>query len=218
MTWLTLTDRDARSGTRPAELAYRRARLAPLSSDAEHKVLTVLFADIRGSMPLSRSVELDEWWSVLAGLFELMCEGVYSCGGWVGNFTGDGVQAIFETPGRHVEHAHRACEAALWLRDSLRKPTAEFERERRFKLEVRIGINSGEVLIGTIGERYSRHYTACGYAVALAKRMETLARPGGIYLTEHTAALISHALELSDLGLFEVKGAQSPLGVFELIG
>ena len=100
----------------------------------------------------------------------------------------------------------------------MHEATAQLERQRRLELEVRIGINSGEVLTGTIGERYSRHYTACGYTVALAKRMETLARPGGIYLTEHTAALIGQALELSDLGLFEVKGALSPVGVFELIG
>jgi adenylate cyclase len=71
---------------------------------------------------------------------------------------------------------------------------AELRRKRQLELSVRIGLNSGEVLTGTIGNRYSRYYTAGGYAVALAKRMETLARPGGIYLTEHTAALIDRVL------------------------
>jgi adenylate cyclase len=76
---------------------------------------------------------------------------------------------------------------------------------------VRIGIDSGEALTGTIGDRYSRHYTACGFPVALAKRIETLAAPGGIYLSEQTAALIAEELQVRDLGAFMVKGAISPV-------
>ena len=184
---------------------------------AEHKHLTVLFADISGSTALSRSIELDTWWSVLADVIELMGEAVHRFGGWVGNFTGDGVQGVFETPGGR-EHARRACNAALCVRESLQTHATQCEHARRFDVDVHMGINSGEVLTGTIGQRHSRHYTACGYTVALAKRMETLAKPGGIYVSEHTAALLGDELELCDLGFFDVKGASCPVGVFELVG
>jgi class 3 adenylate cyclase len=186
----------------------------------EPKVLTVVFADIRGSMALSGSLGPSEWWSILERLFEVMCEAVYRFDGWVGNFTGDGVLAVFESesPAPSGDHALRGCEAALWLRHSLRQATAQLERKHGLGLDVRIGINSGEALTGTIGERYSRHYTACGYAVALAKRIEALAEPGGICITAQTATLIGEAIELKDLGSFEVKGAPVPVRVFELLG
>jgi class 3 adenylate cyclase len=186
-------------------------------SSTERKFVTVLFADVKGSMGLSKAIALEDWWSVIAGLFELMCESVYRFGGWVGNFTGDGIVALFEPLGRAGEHACRACEAALWLRDAMRVPAEEVRCEHGLELSIRLGLNSGEVLTGTIGGRYSRYYTAAGYAVALARRMEALASPGRIYLTEHTAALVGAAVALRELGAFEVKGAQFPLGVFELL-
>jgi class 3 adenylate cyclase len=207
-----------RTSTGPAEPHRRRATSAPAASAAQHKKLTILFADISGSTALSRTVELDEWWSVLTDAYELMCEAVCRFGGWVGNFTGDGVQGVFETPGRDGEHARGACDAAIWLRGSLHRFATELGRHRGLELDVRIGINSGEAITGRIGDRYSRHYTACGFPVALAKRMETLAAPGEIYLSEHTAALIVEQLEVRALGSFEVKGARSPVGVFELMG
>jgi class 3 adenylate cyclase len=176
-----------------------------------------LFADISGSTALSRSVELEEWWLVLGDLIELMCDAVSRFGGWIGNFTGDGVQGVFETHGRDGDHARRACEAALWLRERLHRWSVS-ERNRQGDLDVHIGINSGEALIGTLGEHHGRCFTVCGYMVALAKRMETLAAPGCIYLSEHTAQLVSEQLELADLGQFEVKGARAPVGVFELVG
>ena len=192
-------------------------RLIPVRS-TERKFLTVMSVDVKGSMHLSSAIDLEEWWSVIAGLFELMCEGVYQFGGWVGSYTGDGISAIFEGPGATDDHARRACDAALWLRHAIRAPAAEVYREHGLELSIRIGINSGEVLTGTIGERYKRYYTANGYSVALAKRIEVLALPDRIYLTEHTAALVADAVHLRDLGAFEVKGADLAVGVFELVG
>jgi class 3 adenylate cyclase len=218
MTRLGLMHHGAPADARLGELRRRQAASRRTTGAAQRKDLTVLFADISGSTALSRSVELDRWWSMLGGLFELMCEGVYRFGGWAGNFTGDGVQAVFDAPARNGAHARRACDAALWLRDSLREAIADGEHPSGLELDVRIGINSGEAVVGTIGERYSRHYTACGYTVALAKRIETLAGPGGIYLSENTATLLGSQVELNDLGCFDVKGADSPIGVFELIG
>ena len=89
------------------------------SSNPEHKTVTVMFVDIKESMLLINSIELEKWWSVIAALFELMCEGVYQFGGWVGNFTGDGIKAVFEASDASDTHARRACEAALWMRDAI---------------------------------------------------------------------------------------------------
>jgi class 3 adenylate cyclase len=184
----------------------------------ERKLATVMFVDVKGSMNLSREIELEAWWSVIGGLFEQMCEGVYRFGGWVANFTGDGVEAVFEATNATNDHARRACDAALWLRDAIGAPADDLRGGDGLELSVRIGINSGHVLTGTIGSRYKRYYTANGYAVALAKRMETLALADQIYLTEHTAALVAGGHELRDLGAFEVKGADLPVGVLELVG
>lgn len=195
----------------------RRGERSILGCPTERNLATVLFVDVHGSMDLSATIEPDAWWSLLDDLFELMCEGVCRFGGWIANFTGDGISGVFEAPDAAEMHAWRACQAALWLGDALRRPTAELRRELGLELRVRIGINSGEVLTGTIGDRYGQCYIASGYAVALAKRIEGLARPGRVYLTEHTAALVADALELQYLGPFHVKGAPAPVGVFELI-
>jgi class 3 adenylate cyclase len=201
------------------------AALAPQTQDgaprfaslrAERKLVTVMFVDVKGSMDLSRSIDLEAWWLLLAELFELMCDSVDRFGGWIANYTGDGIEAIFEPVSGAGDHAGRACQAALCLRDAIRVPAADLFGERALELSIRIGINSGEVLVGTLGSGYNCYYTANGYPVALAKRIEGLALPDRIYLTEHTAALVAGGLQLSDLGAFDVKGAEAPVRVFEL--
>lgn len=182
----------------------------------ERKLVSILFIDIKGSMDLISAIELEVWWSVIDNLFELMCESVYRFGGWVASFTGDGIKAVFETHAS-IGHAQHACDAALWLRDTIRAPAADLRTEHGVELSLRVGINSGEVLTGVIGNRYKRQYTADGYAVGLAKRIETLAQPGSIYLSESTAALVASNFQLRDLGRFEVKGAAALLRVFELL-
>jgi class 3 adenylate cyclase len=151
-----LAPRERHSSHDSRHAHHERARAVQVRS-AERKFVTILFADVEGSMGLSGSIGLDEWWDVMDDLFELMCEGVCRFGGWVGAFTGDGIKAIFEAPGTAEEHARRGCQAALWLRDAMPRPAAELRRKRQLELSVRIGLNSGEVLTGTIGNRYSRY-------------------------------------------------------------
>jgi len=184
----------------------------------ERKLVTILFADVKGSMAMSRSVALEEWWLVMADLFDDMCEGVSLFGGRVVGFTGDGVMAVFEDHEQPDDHAHRACEAALWVRDAMNRRAHELRRERELELAVRIGVNSGEVLAGTIGRDQSRRYAVNGYAVALAKRIEALTEPGRVWVSEYTADLVAHEKQLRDLGTFEVRGAPSNVRVFELLG
>jgi class 3 adenylate cyclase len=116
-----LAPRERHSSHDSRHAHHERARAVQVRS-AERKFVTILFADVEGSMGLSGSIGLDEWWDVMDDLFELMCEGVCRFGGWVGAFTGDGIKAIFEAPGTAEEHARRGCQAALWLRDAMPRP------------------------------------------------------------------------------------------------
>ena len=205
---------DALRATEPSVLDTRRVK----SRRTERKLATVVFIDVNDSMGLTRDIAPEDWWSVSADLFGLMGEAADCFGGWLGTFTGDGANAVFEASGERNHHARRACHAALWLRDAVSALAVELRAVYGFELSVRIGINSGEVLTGTIRHRRRRVYTANGYAVGLAKRMEALARPHRIYLTEYTAALVTDVFRLHELGAAWVKGAQSPIGVFELLG
>ena len=133
-------------------------------------------------------------------------------------FTGDGIMALFGAPIAHEDHAPRACFAALHIGELVSEYAGELRRAKGLSFSVRIGINSGEVVAGAIGEDHKPEYTAVGHTVGLAQRMEALAEPGKAYLTEHAADLARGYLELKDLGEFEVKGASRPIKVFELLG
>jgi class 3 adenylate cyclase/tetratricopeptide (TPR) repeat protein len=185
--------------------------------DAERKQVTVLFADVSGSMDLAEQEDPEEWRKIMQRFFSLLAETVTRFEGTVDKFTGDGIMAIFGAPVAHEDHARRACYAALQMLDDVASYAADLRRAKGLNFSTRIGINSGEVVAGAIGGGEGA-YTAIGHTVGLAQRMEALAEPGRAYLTEHTAALARGFLDLSDLGEFEIKGASRPVQVFELAG
>ena len=180
--------------------------------------MTVLFADVQGSMDMAEETDPEEWREIMQRFFSLLSEGVRKFEGTVDKFTGDGIMALFGAPIAHEDHAVRACFAALRMGELVREYAAELRRAKGMSFSVRIGINSGEVVAGAIGEDTEPEYTAVGHTVGLAQRMEALAEPGKAYLTEHAATLAHGYLELEDLGEFEVKGASRPIRVFELLG
>jgi len=186
--------------------------------DGERKQVTVLFADVKGSMDMAEQVDPEEWREIMQRFFSLLSEGVRRFEGTVDKFTGDGIMALFGAPIAHEDHASRACFAALRIGELVSEYAAELRRARGMSFSVRIGINSGEVVAGAIGEDSEPEYTAVGHTVGLAQRMEALAEPGKAYLTEHAARLAEGYLELDDLGEFEVKGASRPIRVYELLG
>jgi class 3 adenylate cyclase/tetratricopeptide (TPR) repeat protein len=186
--------------------------------DAERKQVTVLFADVSGSMDLAEQRDPEEWRQIIQRFFSILADAVERFEGTVDKFTGDGIMAVFGAPIAHEDHARRACYAALRMLEDVSGYAAELRRGPGLNFSTRIGINSGEVVAGAIGSEGGGDYTAIGHTVGLAQRMEALAEPGRAYLTEHTAALARGFLDLSDLGEFEIKGASEPVGVFELAG
>lgn len=188
----------------------------PRTDEAERKQVTVLFADVSGSMDLAEQQDPEEWRAIMQRFFALLAGAVTAFEGTVDKFTGDGIMAIFGAPVAHEDHAQRACYAALRMLDEVSAYAAELRREQGLNFSIRIGVNSGEVVAGAIGAGAESEYTAIGHTVGLAQRMEALAEPGKAYLTEHTAELARGFLDLRDLGSFEIKGASRPVHVFEL--
>jgi class 3 adenylate cyclase/tetratricopeptide (TPR) repeat protein len=184
----------------------------------ERKQVTVLFADVKGSMELAERLDPEEWHRIMDRFLQLLAEGVHRFEGTVNQYTGDGIMALFGAPIAHEDHAQRACYAALHLRDALRSYGDELRRTHGLSLTARLGLNSGEVVVGAIGDDLRMDYTAQGHTVGLAARMEQVAEPGTIYLTEHTAALVAGYFAVRDLGAFTLKGVREPVGVFALEG
>jgi class 3 adenylate cyclase/tetratricopeptide (TPR) repeat protein len=186
--------------------------------EGERKRVTVLFADVRHSMAMSEDLDPEEWHGILERFFEILTEGVHRFEGTVNQYTGDGIMALFGAPIAHEDHAQRACWTALWLREPLRAWADELRRTRGLSCSVRMGLHSGEVVVGKIGDDLRMDYTAQGHTVGLAARMEQLAEPGSAYLTAETARQVEGYFELRELGAFDVKGVSEPVDVFELQG
>jgi class 3 adenylate cyclase/tetratricopeptide (TPR) repeat protein len=188
------------------------------TDDAERKQVTVLFADVSGSMDLAEGQDPEQWRKIMQRFFAILASAVERFEGTVDKFTGDGIMAIFGAPVAHEDHARRACYAALQMLDDVSQYAAELRRGPGLNFSTRIGINSGEVVAGAIGAGGEGEYTAIGHTVGLAQRMEALAEPGKAYLTESTAELAHGFMQLEDLGEFAIKGASDPVRVFELAG
>ncbi len=189
--------------------------------EGERKQVTVLFADVQGSMELAEQMDPEAWTAIMQRFFRVLSEGVERFEGFVDKFTGDGIMALFGAPIAHEDHAQRACFAALHLQRELARYATEVKREHGVGFSTRMGINSGEVVVGTIGKQgddLHMNYTAQGHIVGLAQRMEALASPDTCYLTAATAALVGPYLTLEDLGDFRVKGAAEPMRVHRLVG
>src|SRR5207237_4688099 len=149
--------------------------------------------------------------------FQIAAEASHRFEGTVNQFTGDGIMALFGAPIAHEEHARRACHAALHLVDELRRYAGAL-RTRGLEFSVRMGLNSGEVVVGKIGDDLRMDYTAQGHCVGLAARMEQLADPGSVLLSEQTARLVEGFFALADLGVRTIKGVSASVRVFELRG
>ena len=199
----------------PKHLADKILR-SKSSLEGELKQVTVLFADIQRSMNLQEELGAEEWHEVMNGFFELVTEEIHRHEGTINQYTGDGFMALFGAPVAHEDHAQRACYAALDLREALRRYGEQLRRTRGIEFAARMGLNSGHVVVGKIGDDLRMDYTAQGLTVGLAARIEELCRPNAVCLSEHTARLVDGYCTLEDLGTFPMKGFHEPMRLFEL--
>lgn len=186
--------------------------------EGERKQVTVLFADLAGSTQLSAQVDAEAWHHVLDRYFSILGEEIHRCEGTINQFTGDGVMALFGAPLALENHAHQAALAALAIQRRMRSFADQLRLEQGLNLATRVGMNSGEVIVGRIGDDLRMDYTAQGLTVNLAARMEQIAQPGCIYITADTAHWLQDYFHLRDLGPMPVKGREAAVEVYELTG
>ncbi|HET9488633.1 MAG TPA: adenylate/guanylate cyclase domain-containing protein [Methylomirabilota bacterium] len=186
--------------------------------EGERKQVTVLFADLKGSMELLADRDPEEARKILDPVLELMMEAVHRYEGTVNQVMGDGIMALFGAPLAHEDHAVRACYAALRMQESVKRYADEVRRAHAAVVKIRVGLNSGEVVVRAIGSDLHMDYTAVGQTTHLAARMEQLADPGAIVITPETLALVEGYVEVKALGTVLVKGLADAMEVYEVTG
>ncbi len=186
--------------------------------EGERKQVTVLFADLKGSMELLADRDPEDARSLLDPVLERMMAAVHCYEGTVNQVLGDGIMALFGAPVAHEDHAVRACYAALAMQEAIRRYTEELRHAHGIEVQIRVGLNSGEVVVRAIGNDLHMDYSAIGQATHLAARMEQLATPGSIRLTAETLRLAEGLVQVKALGPIPVKGLSHPMEVFELAG
>jgi class 3 adenylate cyclase/tetratricopeptide (TPR) repeat protein len=186
--------------------------------EGERKQVTVLFADLKGSMELLADRDPEEARQILDPVLEQMMAAVHRYEGTVNQVMGDGIMALFGAPIAHEDHAVRACYAALAMQASLQRYAEEVRRTQGLTVQMRIGLHSGEVVVRAISNDLHMDYSAVGQTTHLAARMEQLATPGSILLTAATLRLAEGLVRVQALGPIPVKGLAEAVEVFELVG
>ena len=186
--------------------------------EGERKQVTVLFADLKGSMELLADRDPEEARQLLDPVLERMMAAVHRYEGTVNQVMGDGIMALFGAPLAHEDHAVRACYAALAMQAAVQQYAAEVQRTHGVPLQMRVGLNAGEVVVRTIGNDLHMDYSAIGQTTHLAARMEQMAMPGSILITPAVLGLAEGYVQVGSLGPMPVKGLDAPVEVFELVG
>src|SRR5439155_26319392 len=185
--------------------------------EGERKQVTVLFADLKGSMELLAERDPEEARQILDPVLEHMMAAVHRYEGTVNQVMGDGIMALFGAPLAHEDHAVRACYAALAMQAAIRHYAEEVRRTHGLAVQIRVGLNSGDVVVRAIGNDLHMDYSAIGQTTHLAARMEQLATPGSILLTAATLRLVEGLVRVTALGPVPAKGLPEPVDVFELV-
>ncbi len=185
--------------------------------EGERKQVTALFADVVGSTELAERLDPEDVQTLMRRCFDLMLEQVHRYEGTVAQFTGDGILALFGAPIAHEDHAQRAVRAALAIQHALRAYRRELQEQHGLDFQMRIGLNSGPVVVGTIGTDLNMTYTALGDTVNLAERVQGLAEPGSVVISQQTQRLVGGYFVTRDLGEHRVKGKAEAVGVHEVL-
>jgi class 3 adenylate cyclase len=186
--------------------------------EGERKQVTVLFADLKSSMEMLADRDPEEARTILDPVLERMMAAVHRYEGTVNQVLGDGIMALFGAPVAHEDHAVRACYAALRMQESVKAYADEVRRTHGAVVNIRIGLNSGEVVVRSIGGDLHMDYSAVGQTTHLAARMQQLADPGAIVITPQTLGLVEGYVEVKSLGPVPVKGLSGPVEVYAVTG
>jgi class 3 adenylate cyclase/tetratricopeptide (TPR) repeat protein len=228
--WMGESTSSSASGLAPASpqertpLSYTPAHLAEKivmsrsALEGERKQVTVLFADLKGSMELLADRDPEEARQLLDPVLERMIEAVHRYEGTVNQVMGDGIMALFGAPIAHEDHAVRACYAALRMQETVTRYGDEMQRSHGVPVQIRVGLNSGEVVVRAIDSSLHMDYTAVGQTTHLAARMEQMARPGSVLTTGETLRLAEGFVQVKALGPVAVRGLVDPVEMFELVG
>ena len=194
------------------------APVVAATQSAEYKQVTVLFADVVHSMDIAAAVGAERLREIMTDLIDRASAVVVKrYGGTVDKFTGDGIMAVFGAPVALEDHAVRACLAALGIQEEAKRVAVEVQDRDGVELQLRVGLNSGEVIAGEIGSG-PFGYTAVGEQVGVAQRMESVAPPRGVMLSASTARLVEGAATLGESELIRIKGADAPVSARRLLG
>src|SRR5262245_13486038 len=186
--------------------------------EGERKQVTVLFADLKGSMELLAERDPEEARAILDPVLERMMAAVHRYEGTVNQVLGDGIMALFGAPLAHEDHAVRACYAALRMQEAVKLYAEDTFRTQGIRPQIRVGLNSGEVVVRSIGSDLRMDYSAVGQTTNLAARMEQTALPGSILLAPDTLRLAEGYVQVRALGPVAIKGLSESIEVYELLG
>jgi class 3 adenylate cyclase len=186
--------------------------------DGERKQVTVLFADVADYTSLAEVLDPEETHAIMDRCFGILLDEIHRFSGTVNQFTGDGVMALFGAPVAHEDHPRLALNAALAMQKALHAYARELRDERGIEFRMRIGVNTGPVVVGRIGDELRSDYTAVGDTTNVAARMLALAEPGTIAVSENTYRLAQSYFAFTPLGRVHVKGRQQPVGAWHLTG
>lgn len=185
--------------------------------EGERKLVTVLFADVSDFTTLSETLDPEEVHAIMDGCFKILMDEIHRYEGTINQFTGDGVMALFGAPVAHEDHARWACHAALAIQRAIMGYGDQVKKDYGINFKMRVGLNSGPVIVGSIGDDLRMDYTAVGDTTNLASRMESLAKPGTVLLSKATHRLVKDYFEFQSLGQIEVKGKEELQEAHELI-
>jgi class 3 adenylate cyclase/tetratricopeptide (TPR) repeat protein len=186
--------------------------------EGERKLVTVLFADIKGSMELIADRDPEQAQTLIGPVIEAMMEAVHRYDGTVNQVLGDGIMALFGAPLASEDHAAHACYAALRMQENVKRYAEQVQQRHGIPLAIRVGLNSGEIVVRIIGNDLRMEYAAVGQTVHLASRMEQMTSPGSVLTTAETVRLAEGYVDVKRLDSAQVKGLAEPIEVYEVIG
>jgi class 3 adenylate cyclase/tetratricopeptide (TPR) repeat protein/ribosomal protein L40E len=187
------------------------------SIEGERKLVTVFFADVANFTSISEKLDPEDVHQIMDGTFKILMDNIHRFEGSINQFTGDGIMALFGAPVAHEDHAQRACHAALAIQRAIKDYGIRINITYGVDFTMRIGLNSGPVVVGSIGDDLRMDYTAVGNTTNLAARLEALAKPGATLASPSTHRLAKDFFEFESLGPLEVKGIETPTEAHRLI-